>query len=120
MYIFSHCSVIRARLLDFAVTNLQLRDPFNKYRMRNFHPMKSNSLQFAFLILFYFVYCLRLIKTRNVIETYSVLIKRIYKLAVVLSLAQHISKRTLGGQGEDDYEFVVADFNTAKSRSYQS
>ena len=46
-------------------------DPFNMYRIRNFHPMTLNSFQFYFWILLNLVYCLRLIKTINVIEKNS-------------------------------------------------
>ena len=90
-------------------------DPFNKYIIRNFHPMTLNSFQFAFWILFNFIYCLRLIKTINEVEknsktnwkkiwrhwltiTYFVLIKRVYKVLSVRprhyrSLISH--KRTM-------------------------
>ena len=43
-------------------------DPFNKYRIRNFHPMTSNSFQFAFWILFNYVYSLNKPETINEIE----------------------------------------------------
>ena len=43
-------------------------DPFNKYRIRDIHPITSNYFQFALWIIFNSVYCLRLIKTKNVIK----------------------------------------------------
>ena len=60
--------------------------------------MTSNSFQFAFRILFNFVYCLRLIKTTciNVIEnnsvkmTYSVLIKKVIYTYIQFTILKKI------------------------------
>ena len=45
-------------------------DPFNKYKIRNFHPITSNSFQLPFE-LFSISFIVRLIKTINVIQKNS-------------------------------------------------
>ena len=62
---------------------------FNNYRMRNFHPMMSNSFQFSFWIVFKYIYSLNKPETINEIEKNSKgKLKRIWHHCVKITRRQ--------------------------------
>ena len=115
------CIPVHNKILRYWIILYIYIDPFNKYRVRNFHPMTSTSFEFAFWILFNYIYSLNKPETINEIEnnskvklkriwrhwvkiTYSLLIKRVYILIRYGSwIASHqyltrFNKRQLTGE----------------------